>query len=217
MHRRLKGQGGENRELVGGVDAVHVVGGVRLGVAQALGILQGIVERAAFRGHAGEDVVGGAVEDGLQADDAVGHQILPEGADERDAAAHAGLEGDVHAVLGGQGQQLRAVLGHDLLVGGDDVLAVLQGAAQVVHGRVLAAHGLEDHGDAGVVQDLPGVGGEQLRRHGHGARLIGVAHQHLDDAGGPVHARGDPVGVLGEDAVDAAAHRAQAQHTDMNG
>ena len=57
----------------------------------------------------------------------IGRQAGGEGAQDGDAPAHAGLEQVADPVLLGQLQQVIAVGGHQLLVGGDHALARLQG------------------------------------------------------------------------------------------
>ena len=64
------------------------------------------------------------------------------------AAADAGLVEDVDALLPRQGQQLGAVLGHDLLVGGHDVATHFERPLYVVVGRFLAAQELDDYVEA---------------------------------------------------------------------
>ena len=94
-----KGDLGQDGQLVGGVGAVHVQGRIGLGVAELLGLGQGVLIGAAVLAHAGEDEVAGAVEDALQRQDLIGGQALGQGGDDGNAAADAGLEGDgpVHA------------------------------------------------------------------------------------------------------------------------
>ena len=87
-------------------------------------------------GHLGQDVVAGAVQDAEELLDAVGGQALAQGQDDGDAAAHRGLEGDLHAFGRGRGQKLVAVMGQQGLVGGDHVLAALDGGEHVVPGGV---------------------------------------------------------------------------------
>ena len=58
-----EGQGGQDADLAAGVVAVHIGGGVLLGIAVGLGLLQGLVKGQARLDHPGEDIVGGAVEE----------------------------------------------------------------------------------------------------------------------------------------------------------
>lgn len=85
--------------------------------------------------HLGEDKVGGAVEDALDVVDLVGAQALVQRPDDGDAAADACLKQQLDPVFVGQLQQLGALLGDQLLVGGDDALAALQAALDKSVGR----------------------------------------------------------------------------------
>ena len=71
-------------------------------------------------------------------------QRLLQHADDRHDARHRGLEAQLDAVLARRRPQLLAVLGEQLLVGGDDVLAGRHGAQDVVARRIEAAHDLDD-------------------------------------------------------------------------
>ena len=77
---------------MGGVDPVDVEAGVRLGIAQALGIGQHIGEFAARLAHLRQDVIAGAVQDAVDALDAIGCQPLAQGLDDGNAARHGRLD-----------------------------------------------------------------------------------------------------------------------------
>ena len=77
LHGGAEGQPGEDREFVGGVDALHVVGGVGFGIPLLLRLGQDRLEIATLVGHPGKDVVGGAVQDPVEGTDVVGHEALP--------------------------------------------------------------------------------------------------------------------------------------------
>ena len=122
-HLRAEGEAGQQRELVGGVEAADVEGRIGLRVALGLRLLQHVGERAALLLHLGQDVVAGAVEDAVDAAHLVAGERLAQGLDDGDAAGDRGLEVERDAVLLGQLGQLGAVLGEQRLVGGDDMLA----------------------------------------------------------------------------------------------
>ena len=76
--------------------------------------------------HLGEDEVGGAVEDTRDLADVVRDQTLVDRTDDWDAAADSRFKHEVGVLLGRDRQELRAVGGDQLFVGGDDALAVAQ-------------------------------------------------------------------------------------------
>ena len=123
---RAEGEARQQGELVRGVEAADVEGGIGLGVALGLGFLQDVAERAMLFQHLRQDVIAGAVEDAVDAADLVGGQRFPHGLDDRDAAGHRRLEVQGDAVFLGQTRQLGAVLCQQRLVGGDDMLARAQ-------------------------------------------------------------------------------------------
>ena len=56
---------GQYSQFVGGVPALNIVGGISLSIAQFLSLLQRLAESHAILGHPGENVVGGAIDDGI--------------------------------------------------------------------------------------------------------------------------------------------------------
>ena len=203
LHRDAEGDGREDGELVGGVDAVDVEGGVGLGVAQALRLGEHDVEGQALVAHLREDVVAGAVDDPGDPLDAVGGEALADRLDDRDAARHRRLEGHHHAPGVRGREDLVAVLGEQRLVGGDHVLAARDGRQHQLLRARLAADQLDDDVDVGLRDDRAGSatssmpssatarGFGEVAGRGHGdhdlaagaARdLLAVAAQHLDGA-----------------------------------
>ena len=148
-----EGQRAEYREFVGGVRAVHVFGGVGLGVAVALRLGEGCVVGRAVLGDARQNVVRGAVDDGVDGGDAVGGEVADEGADDGNAPADAGLERERGVVGGGEREQFRPVPRDDLFVGGHDMLAGAQRGFNIGERGLLAAHRLDDDVHAGAVEE----------------------------------------------------------------
>ena len=203
VHVLAEGQGGQDADLPAGVVAVHVGGGVLLGIAVGLGLLQGLIKGQARLDHPGEDVVGGAVEDAGDLVQLIGRQAGGEGAQDGDAPAHAGLEQVADPVLLGQLQQVIAVGGHQLLVGGDHALARLQGPLGEVQGHLGAADGLHHHVHLGVVLDHREVLHKQI--------LVGavreVPHiQNIFQADQTVHPLIDHRAVPGEHICHTGAY-----------
>ena len=128
-HRRAEGQPREDRHLRRRVLAGHVLGRVGLGVAQLLRLAQRLVVGRAGGGHLREDVVGRAVDDPVHALDVRGGERLRHHPDRRHHAGHRALEAQLHPAAAGGVEDLLAVLGEQLLVGGDDVAAGLAARA----------------------------------------------------------------------------------------
>ncbi len=198
MHRGVEGQPREDRHLRGGVLAGDVVGRIRLGVAEPLRVGQRVRVRRAGRGHLGEDVVGGAVDDPVQPLDVLAGQRLLEHPDHRHDARHRGLEPQLDPVLARDAPQLLAVLGQQLLVRGDDVLARPQRPQHVVTRHVGAAHHLDDQVAAG--EDL--------------VEVAAAARQHPGDLGAQPRDVGNRVGALGQQLGDRGTHGAVPEQTD---
>ena len=94
IDRAAERDAGEDRQLVGGVDAVDVEARIGLGIAQLLRLRQHVGELAARLAHRRQDVVAGAVEDAVDALDPIGGEPLAQRLDDRDAAGDRRLIGE---------------------------------------------------------------------------------------------------------------------------
>ena len=117
-HAGVEGDGRQDCHLGRRVATAHVLGGVGLGVAQILRLLQGIGVGHTALPHLREDVIGGAVDDAHDRLHLGGKQRLAQHLDHRDGGAHGRLEAQLAAALLGGGQQLGCMTGEQLLVGG---------------------------------------------------------------------------------------------------
>ena len=138
-----KGEAHEDRELGAGIEAADVFSGVGLGIASLLRLSQ---HRGIFRAgfHFAEDEVAGAVEDAFNALDAVAGQALLEGGNDGDSAGHGSAVFEVPAFGSGEPLEFHAMIGNELLVGGDHALAGLEGAADPSACGIEAAGQLDD-------------------------------------------------------------------------
>ncbi len=211
-----EGEAGEDGDLVGGVDALHVVRGVGFGVAERLRAAQGIGEVAAFLAHGSQDVVRGAVDDGGDGSDVVGEEVALEGRDYGYAAADAGFVEDVDVVLAGGVEQLGAVLGHDLLVGGDDVASGLEGLAHEAESGVLAAEELDDDVELGR-EEVFGVAGDDggVEAEAHG--LFDILFEDANEGERAAKLLGEKGLLIEQDAGDGAADDADAHEANADG
>ncbi len=112
----VEGQRGEDGGLGGGVMAFDVGCGVRFGVAEALGLGEGVGELRAGGVHLVQDEVGGAVHDAQDPGDAVAGEAVADGAQDRDGAGHGCLVGQLDAGLVRRFVEGGAVLGQQGLV-----------------------------------------------------------------------------------------------------
>ena len=119
-------EGGEDTDLAACVMTLDVRLGIAFRIAQLLCELERFIKAHTLMDHLGEDEVSGAVEDARDLADVVRDQTLVDRTDDRDAAADSRLKHEVGVLLGRNRQQLRAVGGDQLFVGGDDALAVAQ-------------------------------------------------------------------------------------------
>ena len=135
----------EDGRLGTGIESLHVGGRIGFGVAQPLRLAKHIGIVGAVLGHPGEDVVGRAVHDAHHPRDALADERVAQHPDERDPAGYGRFEGQVDAMGGRQCKELLADVGDQLLVGGHDGLAGLEGGGDQMPGRLDAAHRLDDH------------------------------------------------------------------------
>ena len=167
-------EGGEHGGLGGGVVALDVRGGVRLRVAQALGLGEGVVERGAGGVHLVQHEVGGAVHDAQEPLHAVARERVPHGAHDRDGTGHRRLVGQLRARRRRGVLQLPPGLREQRLVARDHGLPRVQGPQ---HAR---ASGLDPagqlHDDVRAVDHGVRVRGEQLRGKLHVPGGVDVPH-----------------------------------------
>ena len=211
-HPGVEGDRRQDGDLRRGVAARHVLRRVGLRVAQGLRRLQRLGVGGAVTDHPGQDVVGRAVDDPVDAVDAGHDHRLAEHLDHRDGGAHAGLEAQLDTAALGLGEQLLAVPGEQLLVGGDDRLSRPQELEHVAARRLDPAHHLGHDRDRRVVTDAREVGGEQAGwALGAPGRVADEGCRHLHRlAGHPL----DGAGALVEQAVHGGAHRAVSEKSD---
>ena len=146
-----KGDAGQDGQLVGGVDAIHIKAGIGFGITQFLRLGQHVVELAAAFTHLGEDIVAGSVEDAVDPADAVARQALAQRLDDRDTTRHRRFITEVDpGPFGGMGQ-FRAVVGDQRLVGGDHIASGGDGRFRHVLGDAFRpADQLDDHIGVGL-------------------------------------------------------------------
>ena len=94
--------------------------GIRLSEPERLSLLERLLERETRAVHSRQDVVAGAVQDAGDAKQAISRQPLADRANDRNATRHRRLEQQLSLLASRQREQLDAVGGDQLLVGGHD-------------------------------------------------------------------------------------------------
>lgn len=212
VYGAAKGDAGEDGRFVEGVESVHVVGGVGFGVAGGLSFGEGVFEAGPALAHAGEDDVGGSVEDSAELEDVVAGELVFEGLDDGDTSADSGFVVEIEAEALGEGEEAIAVLGDHLFVGGDDGFAVPESGFDEFGGGVETADDLNDHVNVGIGDDAVEVGGEE---GGFGGTLFGgVADTDPGDFEGYAGFSGEGGGVVEEHPVCAVSDGAETQEPD---
>src|SRR5690606_4108580 len=192
LQRDAEGDGCQDGQLVGGVDTFDIEGRIGFGVAKCLGFLEHVPEGPALLAHLAEDEVAGAVDDAGQPVDAVGRQTFADRLDDRDAAGNRRFEGDDHALLAGTGEDLVAMHGDQRLVGGNHVLAVVDGLEYQFLGQGVAADQLDDDVDLGVIDQFEDIAG-----HGNAGGVVLRLGRTNGNLGNLDAATGAPSNLLG--------------------
>ena len=130
---------------------------------------------------------------------------------------HGRLEGHHHALLLGGGENLVAMHGQQGLVGGDHVLAVLDGLQDQLLGHAVAADELHHNVDFRIRHHRESV----VRQPGGGAGgdlpgQLQVLVRHCGDADRPAGAAGDFFLVTLENGEGAATDGADAQESNID-
>ncbi len=123
LHQHAESQRDQQTEFVRRVVSFDIDGRIRLGQAFGLRVFKRRPKLDAALRHRGENRIAGPVDDSINGALSISRQRFPQRADDRHAAADAGLEADREAVLASLAKNLAAVLREQSLVAGDDVLA----------------------------------------------------------------------------------------------
>ena len=197
-----KGHIGGNHDLIPGIDAVHIGGGIRFRVAQRLGLLQGFLIGKTQPGHGIQNVIAGAVHDAAHPGNGLGTAGTLQLAEPADAAAHCGSGPEQQALFLCQGDQRIVEAVDQGLIGGNDIFACLHGCANELICRVQATHCLHHGVDGGIVYNIRNI------MNGFRIRQLDIFQtQHFFHA--------DTGNCFGQ-IVQALAHDAKTQQTDIH-
>ena len=212
------GQTDEQNELVSGIVTVNVQRGVGLGIAQLLGLLERNVKIHGVAGHLGQNIVAGAVKNAHERFNTVAREAFLERFHNGDGPGHAGFVTQNTLFAVGLLKQGQAFFSQQGFVGGNDVLALVEGAVDDGAGVVDTADKLHQHVDFGIIRKGAVVCGQLCSGGQLGAAgLGGVAHQHLFEHDGAPATAADKVGVFVEQAHKTAAHRTKSRKAHYQG
>src|SRR6516162_1933655 len=209
-------QARQDRELLRGIVALDVEGGIGLGVTELLRLLQAVRERELLLLHARQDVVAGAVEDSVDARERIAGQTLAQRFHDRDGTADCGLEIERHMVFLGNGRQRDAVAGKQRLVGGDDRFFRRQRSRDCGFGRIaIAADQFHEDVDLRVARKRHWVGDPAQLLATNVAFLAARARTDRDDLDRAAATGGERVTLALEEPGDTRPDRAQAGNTEF--
>ena len=158
--REAKGHLGDDGELVRGVDAADVVGGIGLGVTTSLRLRERVAERGAAL-HRGQNRRTGTVDDAGDTEDFVACKRLIERAQNRYRAADRRFESQRGASRRRKRRQARSLFADQIFVRGDDVPPAFQRVLDEFRSLRRSADDLDDQVDLRIVDDRTGVPREE--------------------------------------------------------
>ena len=155
---RAKGDGGQDGQLMGCINAAHIKLRIGFEIAQPVSLREDLLIGETRALHAGQDVVARAVHHPHDAGDRVARKPFGERLDDGNAARDGGLETDELIVLFRQFGQGLSVHGQHRFIGGDHVFACFdRGLGGGFGGAIFAAHEFDKHVDIVALGQLDRV------------------------------------------------------------
>ena len=160
----------------------------------------------------------GAVQDAVDAFEPVAGEPLAQRLDDRDAAGDRRLERERQPRRLGPRREPRAVMRHQRLVGGDDVLAVIErGIDDLAGDPVGAADQFDDDVDLGIGGHRRRILVPAHRRQIDAAVAAAVARRHRGDDDRAAAAFGQELGLVLQQFEDAGPDRAETGDGNLQG
>ena len=207
----------DDRRLRACVVPLDVGGGIALGIPEALRLGERVAVARTSVGHPSEDEVRRAVDDPHDAADRLAGERLAQRPHQRDAAGDRCLEQEVASRGVGRAEDLGTDVREQLLVRGDNRLAVLECREDQLARRLDAADDLDDEVDRRILDDFRGVAGEQALGDRHGALTRQVAHGDTCDLEAQARASLDGSRALFDEPDERAADVATTEDADADG
>ena len=181
IHPETVRERSEDADFVRGIVAIDVERRLGFGIAEPLRFGQNIREVRAVEFHAREDVVAGAVDDAVEAGDAISNQSFAQHFDDGNAAGDTGFVVEVCAAALRRGKQLFAMRREERLVRGDNRLAELQRVQHDLARGGDASHQFHDKIDPRIVDNAGPICRQQRRGYFDRTRFANIAHDHFGD------------------------------------
>ena len=198
----IEGHVGADHQLAADIQPLDIRGGVGLGIAQPLGILQDRIVVIALFVHDIQNIVGGPIHNAAYFGD-LSQPLLPLQIGQPGNAAadcRRGAKPDARFPCD-RGNGI-VVLRQQLFIGRHDILAGAHRPGEVLQGRLAAAHDLYDGIHFAILQDHRKIGDAALAQLGNGGFIQHIFH-------------GDILPVF-QQLVNAAAHRTVTQQCDIH-
>ena len=210
-----EGDGRQDSQLVGGVDAIDIKRRLGLGIAKRLRVRKDLVKRLAGLFHAGQDVVAGAIEDARHARHTVACQPFAKRLNRRDSAGNGGLIHQRDIILLGEAGQPCAMMRQHRLVGCDDMLSCFQRPCHKIQRDALFPANHLDH-DVNIVtiRDDGGVIDPVNARHVESAIRITASRADDGNLERPAGHCGQMIRLMAQLAGHLAADDAEAGNAD---
>jgi hypothetical protein len=196
----------EDRELVGGVDAFHVVRRVRFGEPQALRRGERAFVRCAVE-HFGEDEVRRAVEHAADFENLFARERFGDRSHDRNGATDGGFVGDRDAAGRRERAELRASRREKIFVRRNDVFAGAQRGDDELGRDSRSADALDHDVDRRIVHERARVFGKEIAWNLRRARFRERSNRDTCEPIIDAAASGNRRCRVDEESRDAAANR----------
>ena len=210
-HLGVEGKARQDGKFIRRVVALDVGGGVRLRIAERLRVFEHRAIIGAFARHAGQDVVGGTVDDAGQRRDDVCLQPVDEGADDGNAAHATCLKVQPRVGAARRRFQFVPVLAEQFFVGRDDGLAAVQCRQNETARRFDAADHLDDDIDVGIADDFGNIVGNAAFLDAQIERFLAVDLQHALDGDVDVLGTAIKFPVIAQNFVRSASDHPESE------
>ena len=196
-----------------GIGAIDIKSGVSLCVPQLLCLREHVLEGASFGAHLGQNKVTRAIDNARHLGHRIGGQRFTQHLNDRYTPRHSGLVADLHPGRFCHCNQFIAVLGNQCLIGGHNMLALLNSQLDQIEGDGCAADQLHQNINVGVsghVEDIATDAGLSIIVFGVLASRTDMADYHRLSG-----SRQQGLVLISQDVDRRQSHGAHATNADV--